>query len=163
MRKYTSVFAQMLQMISRYDFQNAVRRYGAERHSKGFSSWGHFVALLFGQLSGQDGLRGVEAGMATQQKHLYHLGVKSVKRSTLSYANTNRTNKVFKSVFETMLTKVSNKAPGHKFCFKNDLNSFDATTIDLCLGFTTGRSSVRPRVASKCRSSSITQDTFQSL
>ena len=82
MEKYTSVLAQMLQMIPRYDFQKAVKLFGTERHSKGFSSWGHFVALLFGQLAGQDGLRGVEAGMATQETHLYHLGVRSVRRST---------------------------------------------------------------------------------
>ena len=134
MRKYTSVFVQMLQMIPRYDFQKSVKRHGSERHSKGFTSWNHFVSLLFGQLSGQDGLRGVEAGMASQQKHLYHLGSRPVKRSTLSYANAKRSHEVFKSVFETMYAKVIAKAPGHKFRFKNDLYSFDATTIDLCLG-----------------------------
>ena len=134
MKKYTSVFAQMLQMISRYDFQKAVKQHGSERHSKGFSSWTHFVALLFGQLTGQDGLRGVEAGLASQKRKLYHLGVRSAKRSTLSYANTHRSHEVFKSVFETMFSKVSRKAPGHKFRFKNDLYSFDATTVDLCLG-----------------------------
>ena len=134
MRKYTSVFAQMLQMISRYEFQKAVDRYGAERNSKGLSSWSHFVSMLFGQLSGQDGLRGVEAGMASQQKQLYHLGARRVKRSTLSYANAHRSNEVFKSVFETMISKVAAKAPGHRFRFKNSLFSFDATTIDLCLG-----------------------------
>ena len=134
MKKHSSILSQILQLVPRYEFQKAVKLFGTERHSKGFSSWEHFVALLFGQLSGQDGLRGVETGMATQEKHLYHLGVRSVKRSTLSYANIHRTNEVFKSVFETMLAKVSSKAPGHKFRFKNDLYSFDATTIDLCLG-----------------------------
>jgi len=121
-------------MISRYDFQKAVNRHKADRHSKGFSCWDQFVALLFGQLSGQDGLRGVETGMASQNKLLYHLGTKAVKRSTLSYANTHRSNEVFKSVFEKLLSKVGSKAPGHRFRFKNDLYSFDATTIDLCLG-----------------------------
>lgn len=61
--------------------------------------------MLFGQIFGQDGLRGVESGMATQRKHLYHLATRSVKRSTLSYANANRRNEVFKSVYETMFTK----------------------------------------------------------
>ena len=133
MRKYTSIFSQMLQLVPRYDFQKAVKTHGAEKRSKGFSSWEQFVALLYGQLSGQDGLRGVEAGIATQAKHLYHLGVRRVKRSTLGYANTHRSNEVYKSLFETMLAKVSTKAPKHKFRFKNDLYSFDATTIDLCL------------------------------
>lgn len=121
-------------MISRYNFQEAVKRHKAERHSKGFSSWNQFVSMLFGQFSGQDGLRGIEAGMASQYKRLYHLGVRPVKRSTLSYANAKRSNEVFKSVFEKMLSKVSSKAPGHRFRFKNDLYSFDSTTIDLCLG-----------------------------
>jgi len=124
----------MLQLISRYDFQKAVKSFDAERHSKGFSSWAQFVAMLFGQLSGQDGLRGIEGCMAAQEKHLYHLGVRAVKRSTLSYANMHRDNEVFRTVFETMYGKVLSKAPGHKFRFKNDLYSFDATTIDLCLG-----------------------------
>ena len=133
MKKCNSIFAQMLQLIPRYEFQKAVRRHRSERHSKGFSSWTHFVSLLFGQLSGQDGLRGVETGMAAQKQKLYHLGVRAAKRSTLSYANAHRSHEVFKSVFETMLAKVSSRAPGHKFRFKNDLHSFDATTIDLCL------------------------------
>ena len=46
MRKYISAFGQMLQLIPRYDFQKAVNEHGAERHSKGFSSWEHFVAML---------------------------------------------------------------------------------------------------------------------
>lgn len=133
MKKYTSIFGQMLQMISRYDFQKAVKQYDAEKHSKGFSSWNHFTALLFGQLAGQDALRGVEAGLASQEKKLYHLGIRSTKRSTLSYANNHRSHEVFQQVFETMLQKTAKQAPGHKFCFKNDLYSFDATTVDLCL------------------------------
>jgi hypothetical protein len=115
-----------------YDFKG--NTYGAELHSKGFSSWEHFVAMLFGQFAGQDGLRGIETGMASQAKHLYHLGVQSVKRSTLAYANAHRSSDVFKSVFETMLGIVSRQAPRHKFRFKNDLYSIDATTVDLCLG-----------------------------
>ncbi len=47
MKMYTSTFGQLL--ISRYDFQKAVTQYDAEKHSKGFSSWNHFKALLFGR------------------------------------------------------------------------------------------------------------------
>lgn len=134
MKKHNTIFGQMLQLISRYEFQKAVNKHKTERHSKGFSSWTHFVSMLFAQLSGQDGLRGIETGMAAQEQRLYHLGVRSVKRSTLSYANTHRSHKVFKAVFESLLRKVTSNAPGHKFRFKNRLYSIDATTIDLCLG-----------------------------
>ena len=134
MKKYSSTFSQMLQIIPRYEFQKAVKDHGAERHSKGFSSWEQCVAMLFSQFAGQDGLRGIETGMASQAKHLYHLGVRSVKRSTLAYANAHRSSDVFKSLFEAMLGIVSREAPRHKFRFKNDLYSIDATTVDLCLG-----------------------------
>jgi putative transposase len=84
-------------------------------------------------LSAQDSLRGIEAGLASQAHSLYHLGVRPVHRSTLSYANAHRSHELFKIVFEWMLSKCQPLAPKHKFRFKNPLYSIDATTIDLCL------------------------------
>ena len=52
-----TIFGQMLQIVSRYDFEKAVKWYSADKHCRGFSSWNQFVSLLFGQQSGQDGLR----------------------------------------------------------------------------------------------------------
>ena len=89
MHKHT-VMGQMIQMFSRFEFQKAVKEAGTEYHARGFSSWSHFVAMLFGQLCGQDSLRGIEAGLATQGRNLYHLGITPVHRSTLSYANEHR-------------------------------------------------------------------------
>jgi hypothetical protein len=124
---------QMIQMFSRFEFQKAVKETGTEYHSRGFSSWNHFVAMLFGQLSGQDSLRGIEAGLATQGRHLYHLGITPVHRSTLSYANEHRSYELFQKLFFLMLSKCQPLAPRHKFRFKNPLYSIDATVIDLCL------------------------------
>ena len=70
MRNYTSVITQMLQMISRYDFQKAVKQHGSESHSKGLSEWNHFISILFGQFSGKDGLRGIEAGMVIHRRNM---------------------------------------------------------------------------------------------
>jgi len=123
----------MLKMFSRYEFQKAVSETGTEYHSRGFTSWNHFVAMLFGQLAGQDSLRGIEAGLATQSAMLYHTGIKPIHRSTLAYANEHRTHELFKKIFFTMLSKCEPLAPKHKFRFKNPLHSIDATTIDLCL------------------------------
>jgi putative transposase len=123
----------MLQMFSRFEFQKAVKETKTEYHARGFSSWNHFVSMLFGQLSGQDSLRGIEAGLASQAKTLYHMGVKPVHRSTLSYANEHRSHELFKKTFEWMLSKCQPLAPKHKFRFKNPLYSIDNTVIDLCL------------------------------
>ena len=122
-----------MQMFPRFEFQKAVKETKTEYHARGFSSWNHFAAMLFGQLSGQDSLRGIEAGLATQANALYHLGVTPIHRSTLSYANEHRSHQLFKKIFFSMLSKCRPIAPKHKFRFKNPLYSLDTTTIDLCL------------------------------
>jgi len=128
-----TILGQMLQMFSRFEFDKAVKDTGTEYHARGFTSWNHFVSMLFGQLSGQDSLWGIEAGLATQAKSLYHLGIEAVPRSTLAYANEHRTHELFKKIFGLMLSKCQPLAPKHKFRFKNPLYSLDATVIDLCL------------------------------
>lgn len=128
-----TVIGQMIQMFSRFEFQKTVKEVGTEYHARGFSSWNHFVAMLFGQLCGQDSLRGIEAGLATQAQSLYHLGITPIHRSTLSYANEHRSHELFKKLFFLMLSKCQPLAPPHKFRFKNPLYSLDATVIDLCL------------------------------
>ena len=85
----------MLQMISRFEFQKDVNKTQTEYHARGFRSWNHFVSMLFGQLSAQDSLRGIEAGLASQAHSIYHLGVRPVHRSTLSYANAHRSHELF--------------------------------------------------------------------
>ncbi|MFA4982081.1 MAG: IS4 family transposase [Candidatus Omnitrophota bacterium] len=133
MHHNNTILGQMLKMFPRYQFHEAVLETGAEYHARGFTSWNHFVAMLFGQLSGQDSLRTIEAGLATQSKALYHLGITPTHRSTLAYANEHRPHELFKKVFFDMLSKCQDIAPKHKFCFKNPLYSIDATTVDLCL------------------------------
>lgn len=89
--------------------------------------------MLFGQLAGIDALRGIEAGLASVASKLYHLGLRSVSRSTLSYANAHRPHALFLCIFNLMLSKTVDVAPKHKFRFNNPLYSLDASTIELCL------------------------------
>lgn len=130
---HNTILGQILQLFQRPHFQKLVKDTKSEYHSRGFTSWNHFVAMLFGQLCGQDSLRGIEAGLASQGKSLYHLGVNPVPRATLAYANAHRTNELFKQLFLQMLSKCQPLAPKHNFKFKNPLYSIDATVIDLCL------------------------------
>jgi len=133
MHHHHTILGQMLQMFPRYEFEKAVKETKTEYHARGFKTWNHFVAMLFGQLAGQDSLRGIEAGLASQSRGLYHLGITPVPRSTLAYANKHRSHELFKKVFLSMLSKCQAVAPKHKFRFKNPLYSLDASTIDLCL------------------------------
>ena len=90
MNRFVSVFSQLLQFFSRLDFQRAVKETNAERHARGFTCWGQFVAMLFCQLGRAKSLREICGGLATCEGKLSHLGITAPRRSTLAYANEHR-------------------------------------------------------------------------
>jgi hypothetical protein len=138
--RVSSIFSQILQLIPRLEFESAVRQHGAERHARGFSSWGQFIAMLFCQLGHAKSLREICGGLAASEGKLRHLGVPTAPaRSTLAYANEHRPWQLCQTVFEQLLAKCQTLAasqPGtrkkRKFRFKNPLLSLDASVIDLC-------------------------------
>lgn len=89
--------------------------------------------MTYGQLTSQSGLRGIETGLESNRPNLYHLGISQTKRSTLSYANNNRSSAIYEDVFSGLLGKILSMNRSHTHKFKNPLYSVDATTIDLCL------------------------------
>jgi len=50
MNRFCSIFSQLLQLFPRIEFQRLVKEAKAERHARGFTCWGQFVAMLFCQL-----------------------------------------------------------------------------------------------------------------
>ena len=133
-----SLFSQLLQHFPRTEFDRLVREHGAEKHSKGFSCWTQFVAMLFCHLGRADSLREICNGLACCLGKLTHLGIfKAPKRSTLSYANAHRPAALFEDLFWTSANRLRSSGGlgcrKKKFRFKNKLMSLDSTTISLCL------------------------------
>ena len=139
MSTVSSIFSQILKLIPRTDFDAAVHKHAAERNAKGFTCWGQLVAMLFCQLGSVSSLRDIANGLAASEGKLRHLGFacRTVKRSTLSYANAHRPSAVFEDLFYRLLESARSQAQQsgirHKFRFKNKLLSIDATTIELCV------------------------------
>ena len=91
MTRVCSIFSQILQLIPRLEFESAVRQHNAERHARGFTSWGQFIAMLFCQLGHAKSLREICGGLAASEGKLRHLGLPTApSRSTLAYANEHR-------------------------------------------------------------------------
>ena len=129
-----SMFSQILKLIPRTAFQSLVQQTGAEARSKGLSSWGQFVAMLFCQLGRAHSLREIEGGLKSCEGKLVHLGIEAPARSSLSYANAHRPWELFEQVFYGLYEQVAAQVTGNrKFRFKNKLVRLDATVIDLCL------------------------------
>ena len=149
MNNSSSLFAQFLRLIPHNEFARAVRQTGAERHSKGFSSWDQFVAMLYCQLAHCRSLDEIHDGMRATCGKLNQLGMlRAPAKSTLAYANAHRPWQLYEAVFHQLVAQCQSYSPGKKskFRFKNRLLSLDAT-ISICawvcfLGRTTGK----PRV-----------------
>jgi IS4 transposase len=98
-----SVFHGLLKYVPWHSLQRSVEKYGADKLSRELTTKRHFIALLFGQLSGAASLREIVTGMASHEARLYHLGAAPVKRTTLSDANAQRPWQVFGDVFAALL------------------------------------------------------------
>ena len=136
MNRVCSIFSQVLKQFSRGEFERAVKEQKAERHARGFTSWGQFMAMLFCQLGRAHSLREICGGLACCEGHLKHLGVPvAPKKSTLAYANEHRPWQLYQNVFEQTLEKcrqlVGRQGGRKKFRFKNKLMSLDGSIIDL--------------------------------
>lgn len=136
MTQVCSVFSQLLQLFPHREFARAVKGHKAERHAKGFTCWGQFVAMLFCQVAQLKSLREVCMGLASCESPLKHLGLSETpKKSTLAYANEHRPWELYQTVFYQLLEKtqaeVAARGGGKKFRFKNKLVSLDGSIIDL--------------------------------
>jgi len=135
MVRCASLFSQLVALFHRGQFYGLVIKHRSERYAKGYSSWDHFVAMLFCQLAQAKSLREICGGLACTMGKLRRLGMKGApKKSTLSYANAHRPWEMFRDLFYETVELCRMVAPkNRKFRFKNKLLSIDSTTISLCL------------------------------
>lgn len=134
MHKERYVFAQLTAFLDRFHFLNIVRRYDGDRYVKQFTCWNQLLALMFGQLSNRESLRDLIVALEAHAGKTYHLGMgKSITRSNLSKANTNRDYHIFEEFAYYMVEQARSKRKCDIFNLGGNVYAFDSTTIDLCL------------------------------
>ncbi|MGB7538112.1 MAG: IS4 family transposase [Anaerolineales bacterium] len=132
----TSLFAQILSLVKKTNFQQIVEEHKAEYGAKGFSSWAQFASMLFGQFAKCESFRELCHGLHTLNGKLIHLAMeKAPSISTLAYANEHRPWEVYRDVFFCARTQCEDIArlQKRKFRFRNKVESMDATWIPVCL------------------------------
>jgi hypothetical protein len=133
MKRFCSIMTQLLQIFPRNEFQQEVKQAKTEWHARGFASWDHFVAMLFSQLADAQSLREIVGGLESCGGRLEQFGMQVPKRSTLAYANRQRSWELFRNVFcrmsERCRAEVGQKT---RFRFKNRLLSIDSSVVTLC-------------------------------
>lgn len=137
MVRHASLFSQLLGVIPRSEFQRLVRDIGTDRYTKRFTSWDHFVSLLFCQLAQSKSLREICYGLASCLGKLNHLGVgHTPNKSTLAYANKHRDWTLYEGLFYLLSRRLTASLGGrvrHRLKLRGKLFSLDSSVIPLCL------------------------------
>ena len=69
-------------------FNRIVSKYLGDSYVKSFTCWNQMPVMMFGQLSGREGLRDLVVAVEAHRGKAYHLGFgKGVTRSNLAKAN----------------------------------------------------------------------------
>lgn len=133
MQQFSTIYNQFLKQIPRSQFQTGVDHYDGDYRVRTFNCWSQFTTMMYAQVTGKVSLRALELSLQNHAQQYYHLGLKKVSRSTIADANKNRDWHIYEELFTTVLLRCQDVAPKHKFRFQNKLQSFDASTIKLCL------------------------------
>lgn len=128
-----TVFAQLLKLVPRHEFEGMAKRHHEGSKLRKNSRWDQFTSLMLGQLAGRTSLRDIESNMNAQHQRLYHLGTKAVPKSSLSRLNERQPYTLYEQLFSALYSRCQGQPQGHGFRFKNKLYSLDASLIDLSL------------------------------
>ena len=132
------IFSQIADLLSRRVFDTCVKKYDGNKRIKNLSCRDQFLALMFGQLTHINSLRGIVLCLNAHQNALYHLGFRTKKftLSTLARANQNRDWRMWQD-FTNHLIGIARRLYANENDFsidlKNTVYALDSTIIDLCL------------------------------
>jgi putative transposase len=100
---------------------------------KRFTCFNQLTTLLYAQITGRTNLRTIESDLRVLDSTWTELGLTSVARSTLAYANEHRPAAIFESLFYVLFKQCQAVSEEQSFSFKNPLHAIDATSIAVCL------------------------------
>jgi len=131
-----TIFSQLMDFLSAYEFRLCVQRYNGNYKIKSFSCWDQFLCMAFAQLTYRESLRDIQACLRAAQSRLYHLGIRgNISRNTLGHANQVRDWRIYADFAQILIGKARELYAQESFGVELDhtVYALDSTTIDLCL------------------------------
>ncbi len=132
-----TIFSQVMEFISKYEFDKLVSKYKGNYKSRTFTCWDQILCMSFAQLTYRESLRDIEACLNAQPNKLYHMGIKgTVAKTNLARANERRDWRIYADFAQVLISKARTlyeDDPDFTLDLKNTVYALDSTTIDLCL------------------------------
>lgn len=136
MNQGRSVFAQLVELLPRRAFVNAVKRYRGEHRIRSLSCMDQLLCMVFAQLTARSSLRETVVCLRALGPRRYHCGIRGhVARSTLADANENRDFRIVMDAALAMIAAARIELPVDRDIAALNAQAYalDSTTIDLCL------------------------------
>lgn len=132
-----TVFAQIISLLNHKEFNKCVEKHHGNKYVKDFSSYDHFLTMLFSQLANKKSLRATVFSLNKMKHKLYHMGFrcKNISRNNLSNANNSRNWRIFYDHAQSLIKRAQSLYLNEVFDLEvaNNIYAFDSTIIDLCL------------------------------
>lgn len=108
MQPSSTVFSQITSALFPAEFARCVEQFPTTRPTRGLTSYDHFLALCFGQLTYRESLRDVVACLKARGPGLYHLGFRGhLSRTNLAYAGRHRDWRLFQTLAQILMRRAA--------------------------------------------------------
>lgn len=128
------ILTQVLSLVNRNKFSGLAKKHGSDRYYKKFSTWTHFVSIMFGIYSRCDSVTEIVEGMIGCVGKLGHFGLKEVPpKSIITDGNRERDSKFFESLYFSLVKRYSSFLSSSRTLGLSikELFIVDSTTIQL--------------------------------
>ena len=135
MNQGKTVFAQIMSLIPRYEFDKCVKRYNGNRHAIEFKCRDQFMVMSFAQFTDQVSLRSIDATLVALSSKLYSSGIKYIQRSTLAHINETKDWRIYHDFGQVLIVWVRElyQREPYRLAVEGIVYAFDSSTIRLCL------------------------------
>ena len=131
-----TVFAQLIEHLPRYEFNQCILRYRGNYKVRSFSCMDQLLSMAFAQLTYRESLRDIVTCLNSHRSKLYHMGFRGkIARSTLADANELRDFRIYQDFGYVLIDIASKLYRNEEFGLdlKLSVYALDSTIIDLCL------------------------------
>jgi hypothetical protein len=131
-----TIFAQLMDLLSRRAFDLAVARYRGNRKVTELSCMDQLLCMVFAQITGRSSVREAVECLCALGVRRYHCGLRAMpRRSTLADANETRDYRIYMDTAMSLIAAARDELPVDVDLQRLNLCAYalDSTTIDLCL------------------------------
>jgi IS4 transposase len=122
------VFHGLLKQIPWTLVVRLVEQYDADGDPRSLKTKAHLIAMLYAQFCGARSLREITTNLQSHASKLYHVGGRTVSKSTLSSANASRPVEVFAGLLSALMGQLQR---GYRRKIKDCVRLIDSTSVKL--------------------------------